>query len=165
MYGNNLTALKTQKINVLMVAQDETTVPFPPPYSGKKYFFPDTPTIDAGYIVGIEAHLKQTTGAPGEAGDLKDIVSAGDFTNTNFSVNSSKFLFVNIYGEDNDLRFTNIPLSSLFPLQPGLTKPPIFKKTVKPYFGKINTRASYVWLPPGFSPILQCVVSLTFFYR
>jgi hypothetical protein len=165
MYGNNIEALKSQKINVLMVAQDETTVPFPPPYSGKKYFFPDTPSIDAGYIVGIEAHLKKATGAPGEAGDLRDVVSAGDSFNTNFSTNSSKYLFVNIYGDDDDLRFTNIPLSSLFPLQPGLTNPPIFRKTVKPYFGKIKTRASYVWLPPGFSPVGQCLVSLTFFYK
>jgi len=165
MYGNNLTALKAQKINVLMVAQDETTVPFPPPYSGKKYFFPDTPSIDAGYIVGIEAHLKQAASGPTLAGDLRDVVSAGDSFNTNFSTNSSKYLFLNIYGNDGDLKHTNIPLSSLFPLQPGLFKPAIFKKTVKPYWGKIKTRNSYVWLPPGFTPIGQVLVSLTFFYK
>jgi hypothetical protein len=165
MYGNNLTALKAQKINVLMVAQDETTVPFPPPYSGKKYFFPDTPSIDAGYIVGIEAHLKQVAPNPILAGDLTDVVSTGDSFNTNFSTNSSKYLFLNIYGNDDDLKFTNIPLSSLFPLQPGLIKTPKFRKTVKPYWGKIKTRASYVWLPPSYSPPGQCLVSLTFFYK
>jgi len=165
MYGNNREALKFRKIVIPLIEQNDTTYPAPAPRAGFKYFFPENPTIDAGYIVGIEAHLSVQNLVFPSAGDLSDVSTFSGIETAN--VFDASVLFVNIIGADLDEKFTNIPLTSLFPLQPSvISNAPKFKKTVHPYFGKIKTRASYIWTPPG--PINlpnNTFVTLTIFYK
>jgi hypothetical protein len=164
MQGNNKEALKFKKIQIPLIEQSETTYPAPAPKAGIKYFFPENPTIDAGYIVGIEAHLSIQSFVAPSAGDISDLTSFNGINTTN--VLNASLLFVNIIGADLDIKFANIPLASLYPLQPGVQPPALFKKTVHPYTGKIKTRASYIWLPPAVIALpANTFVTLTFFYR
>jgi hypothetical protein len=74
-----------------------------------------------------------------------------------------------MYDENNVEKFYNVPLRSFFMLSsitPFLGTTKVNPRRVKPYYGKINARKSYLFIPVG---TVACAsknyVSLTFYYN
>jgi hypothetical protein len=152
MLGNNIESAKTFRLQVPLFTSDETigTSGWP----GKKYFFPDNPILNNSLILGIEANLSTSNGIPG------DIPNISNNRNLNVTKTQATYIFVTIY--DNELceKFADIPLFSLYP-NPGGTQ-----KKINPYFGRINTRKSYCYIPANITELQdQYFVNLTFYYN
>lgn len=150
MLGNNIEAPKVYRVQVPLFTSDEA--PGASGFPGVKYFFPELPHIDKGYVLGIEANLSTQSSL---IGDIPRLTDPQNVTKVN-----AKTIFVTIYAGDGSEKFYNIPLFSLFPNNGGT------QKRVHPYVGKIKTRKSFCIIP-GNTIELQdkYYVNLTFYYR
>jgi hypothetical protein len=148
MFGNNLPANKSRRITVPLFDQTGDRNP------GQPYFLPDDPVIDRGIIVGIELHLSA------------NIIDNGDLETTfaplNITATDARQMYLTLYNADGSEKNYYIPLYSLFPAFAY----PVFgiKKTVKPYYGKIISRKSYLSIPANAAGISEQYVSMTFYY-
>jgi hypothetical protein len=149
MFGNNIPSNKFRRLIVQLSDQNGSRFP------GMKYFLPDDPEIDRYFITGIELHLGS------------DIVNDGDL---NITQNPRPILepdaaqmYLTIYAPDNSEKNYNIPLLSLY----QRINYPFFgiRKTVKPYYGKIKTKSSYITIPANAIAISEDFVYLTFYYE
>ena len=164
--GNNIFCNKTFQIKIPLYNVDTAGTP------GIKYFFPETPIFKGKNIVGIDANLQDDNilldPLPIEFGDLKsptNILNPG-FDNL-LRINQAKNIFCTIYDEDNSEKFYNVPLRSFFMIPSsnlvGVKKP----RRVKPYYGKINPRKSYLIIPVNYIALIgvRYFVKLTFYYN
>jgi hypothetical protein len=155
--GNNLQADKCYRVRIPLFDQFGNTV------NGTKYFFPELPAIEKKNIVGIEAHLATTVAPPPPPSNDGDLAGSGGLAGKNLLSWLAAYVYITIYSEDLAEKFYNVPLYSLFNRQ----TPNQLTKRVKPYFGKIKTRNSYLIIPAN-APISiagDYVVNLTFFYN
>lgn len=152
-YGNNYPAPRIKRILVPLYTQENPSI-----QAGLKYFFPENPAIDKGNIIGIEANIKPNGGV---AGDLNDEINA---INNQGLANS---LFLVFYDENNQEIFYNVPLRSLFTINPASGDPVKLQKRIKPFTGKIKSRSCYAYFPANAQvPVQQKLnISLTFFYN
>lgn len=155
--GNNLQADKFYRVRIPLFDQFGNTV------NGVKYFFPELPAIEKKQIVGIEAHLATTGAGPPPPLNQGDLAGSGGQPGKNLLTWLAAYVFVTIYDENNAEIFYNVPLYSLFNRQ----TPGQLSKKVKPYFGKIKTRNSYLIIPANSTISIagDYVVNLTFFYN
>ena len=162
--GNNIEALKSFRVNIPLYSITNGSLE-----NGVKYFFPDLPIFKNKNIVGIDANLFNFQAGYAVFGDLLDRSQVGDLIN----MEEARDIYLTIYDQDNTEKFYNLPLRSLF-MVPTLiagpfpyTVPTTGKKVVKPFYGKINSRKSYVFLPPGVFPVksLKKYISLNFYYN
>ena len=138
-YQNNIESTFIKKIRVPLFDEVGKTIP------GRRYYFPENPTIDNNLVVGIEAHLNGV-----------DIQQSDAMT-----VGKGKELYVSFYNEEKQEVFYNVPLTSLFGNALTLTK-----NRIKPYFGKIKSKMSYVYNPANSTIVTQDLyVDLTFYLR
>jgi hypothetical protein len=149
MYGNNIASNKFRRL--LVQLKDQNGARFP----GMKYFLPDDPEIDRYFITGIEVHLGS------------DIVNDGDLNVINdprpITPADAAQMYLTIYSPDNSEKNYNIPLLSIFP---GINYTATgIRKTVKPYYGKIKTKSSYITIPANALGISEDFVYLTFYYE
>lgn len=149
MYGNNVESTKMYRVTVPLFNEQGTVE------DGMRYFLPQIPEIDGKYITGIEAHIR------GSIGDLNAPILAYGKSGLLPSSTTGRFVF--LYIKDNEKKEKNgyIPLISLF--NSTATGQP---KRIKPYYGKISTRDSFLTIPANsvgikLTPIF---VSLTFYY-
>jgi len=151
--GNNIECLKTFRMRIPLYNEQGNSQP------GQKYFFPDNPIFKGKNIVGIDANLTGTGG---------DLNANGD-QNKGILINQgvAAYVYCTIYGADQSEKFYNVPLRSFF-MMPAIN--PITSKAnprrVKPYFGEIYPRKSFLFFPTGTSPFTnKAYVSLTFYYN
>lgn len=138
-YQNNIESTFIRKIRVPLFDQVGKTLP------GQRYYFPEQPEIDKHLIVGIEAHLNGV-----------DIQQSNAMT-----IGKAKELYVAFYNADKEEIFYNVPLTSLFGNAQNNTK-----NRIKPYFGKIKSKMSYVYNPANSTPVTQDLyVDLTFYLK
>jgi hypothetical protein len=155
-YGNNLQADKSFRVRIPLFDQFGNTV------NGTKYFFPELPAIENKNITGIEAHLATTAVGPPPVND-GDLSGSGGLAGKNILTWLAAYVYVTIYSDTLNEKFYNVPLYSLFNRQ----TPNQLTKRVKPYFGKIKTRNSYLIIPANATVSIagDYVVNLTFFYN
>jgi hypothetical protein len=164
--GNNIKSAKTFQLKIPLYNVDNAGMP------GIKYFFPDTPIFKGKNIVGIDVNLQDDNilldPLPIEFGDLR---SPTNILNPAFDnllrISQAKNIYCTIYDEDNTEKFYNVPLRSFFMIPSsnfaGVKKP----RRVKPYYGKINPRKSYLFIPVNYAILtgLRYFVKLTFYYN
>lgn len=155
--GNNLQADKFYRMRIPLFDEFGNTV------NGVKYFFPENPAIENKKIVGIEAHLATTTGAPPPPINQGDLAGSGGQPGKNLLTWLAAYVYVTIYDDKGEEIFYNVPLYSLFNRQ----TPGQLTKRVKPYYGKIKTRKSFLMIPANatVSIVGDYVINLTFFYN
>lgn len=155
--GNNLQADKCFRARIPLFDQFGNTV------NGTKYFFPELPAIENKNIVGIEAHLATTVAPPPPPSNQGDLAGSGGLAGKNLLSWLAAYVYITIYGDGLQEKFYNVPLYSLFNRQ----TPNQLTKRVKPYFGKIKTRNSYLIIPANSTISIagDYVVNLTFFYN
>jgi hypothetical protein len=130
------------------------------------------PFLNGKDILGIDANLNSDNGLldppPLFGGDLSSptnlLVPA---YNNLLRISQAKNIFCTIYDEDQTEKFYNVPLRSFFMVPNnlfGLTNVP---RRVKPYYGKINAKKSYLFIPVGYTALIgtRFFVSLTFYYN
>lgn len=152
-YGNNYPAPKIRRILVPLYTQENPLI-----QPGLKYFFPENPAIDKGSIIGIEANVQPTGGVAGDIDDaLNNIIAQG----------VANLLFLVFYDENNQEIFYNLPVRSLFTIDPASASPVKLQKRIKPFTGKIKSRSCYAYFPANaIVPLTQKLnISLTFFYN
>lgn len=165
--GNNIECLKTFQLKVLLYTEDSAGAP------GVKYFFPEAPVLKGKNIVGIDVNLNDDNilldPLPIELGDLKSPTNLlNPFFDNLLRIKQAKNIFCTIYDEDNTEKFFNVPLRSFFMLPSSNPFLPTLKpRRVKPYYGKINPRKSFLFIPVGFTALLglRYFVKLTFYYN
>jgi hypothetical protein len=150
--GNNIQCLKTFRLKIPLYNEQGLSEP------GQKYFFPDNPIFKGKNIVGIDLN------AGGNDGDLKADKDQDLGILINLGIATA--IYCTIYGNDRVEKFTNAPLRSFF-MMPAIN--PITLKAnprrVKPYYGEIYPRMSYLYYPPGVSPFTnRTYISLNFYY-
>lgn len=156
-YGNNYQSLKIKRILVPLFTQENPVIT-----EGLKYFFPENPEIDRLNIVGMEANL-----VPEIRGGLN---IPGDIVPTGISYVRQSLaddLYLVIYGANNEELFFNLPVRSLFTIDPAnLTTNKLIKR-IKPITAKIKTRSCYCYCPANISiPAYNKIyLSLTFYYN
>jgi hypothetical protein len=165
--GNNINSLKTYRVKIPLYTVDSLGQP------GVKYFFPEMPFLNGKNIVGIDANLNDDNilldPVPIRFGDLK---SPTNILNPLFDnllrIGQAKNVFCTIYDEDQTEKFYNVPLRSFFMIPTSNPFIPTnIPRRVKPYYGKINPKKSYLFLPVGFTALsgLRYYASLTFYYN
>lgn len=150
--GNNIECLKTFRMRIPLFGEQGNNVP------GQKYFFPDNPIFKGKNIVGIDLNA----GGIIQTGDLK----ADNDQNLGVLINVglAAGLLCTIYGADKMEKFTNVPLRSFFMI-PSVTSQ-ANPRRVKPYYGEIYPRLSYLYFPVNITLIpTKAYVSLTFYYN
>jgi hypothetical protein len=165
--GNNIMSAKTFQLTIPLYNNDNIGVP------GIKYFFPEAPILKGKTIVGIDVNLQDDNilldPVPIQSGDLKAPFNVLNplFDNL-LRIGLAKNIFCTIYDEDNSEKFYNVPLRSFFmiPSAPFFTtqnRP----RRVKPYYGKINPRKSYLFIPVNYTALVgvRYFVKLTFYYN
>jgi hypothetical protein len=152
-YGNNFPSPKIKRILVPLFTQENPFI-----QSGLKYFFPENPAIDKGFIVGIEANISDSATIVGDIRDNLNNITKQDIANS---------LFLVFFDEKNQELFYNIPLRSLFTIDPLSVSPFKLQKRIKPFMGKIKSRSCYAYFPANATiPALKNInISLTFFYN
>jgi hypothetical protein len=162
--GNNIDCLKTFRLKIPLFNEQGNGRP------GQKYFFPDNPIFQGKNIVGIDANLQEqvSTVFPFPAVFLGDL-SADNDKNLGLLVGleGAKFVYCTIYDQDQTEKFYNVPLRSFF-MQPSVIVATGKKnpRRVKPYYGKINPRKSFLFIPVGVATFnAKAYVSLTFYYN
>lgn len=162
--GNNIFCNKTFRLKIPLFNQQGNGQP------GQKYFFPDNPIFKGKNILGIDANLQEQ-----RSGVFPfSIIATGDLDADNdlnlgllVGLEGAQYIYCTIYDQDNTEKFYNVPLRSFFMLPSLVTA--IGKKNprrVKPYFGKINPRKSYLFIPVGVATFnAKAYVSLTFYYN
>jgi len=152
MLGNNIPSEKIYRMQIPLFTSDEA--PGTSGWPGKKYFFPDNPSLNNSVIVGIEANLCVANAIPG------DIPTTQNNGSLNITKVQATYIFLTIYDDELAEKFCSVPLSSLFP-NPGGTQ-----KKVNPYYGRINTRKSYCYIPANIIELQdKYSVNLTFYYN
>lgn len=164
--GNNLECAKTYQIKVLLYTQESKGEP------GVKYFFPDIPFLNDKNIVGIDANLNSDNllldPLPLQGGDLQSpsslIIPAFDNL---LRISQAKNIFCTIYDQDNTEKFYNVPLRSFFMIPNYIFGTPKVPRRIKPYYGKINTRKSFMFIPVNYINLVgfRYFVKLTFYYN
>jgi len=165
--GNNIFCNKTFQLRIPLYNVTDAGKP------GVKYFFPEAPIFKGKNIVGIDANLQDDNilldPAPIRGGDLR---SPTNLLNPAFDnllrISQAKNIFCTIYDEDNSEKFYNVPLRSFFMVNTGNPLLPTNKpRRVKPYFGKINPRKSFLLIPVNYNDLvgLRYFVKLTFYYN
>ena len=160
--GNNIECLKTFQLRIPLYNIDSAGKP------GIKYFFPEAPIFKGKNIVGIDANLRDS----GFGFENGDITTPTNILNPAFdnalNILAAKNVYCTIYDEDNTEKFFNVPLRSFYMI-PSSTPPSTVKqpRRIKPYYGKINPRKSYLFLPVGFTTLvgLRFYVLLNFYYN
>ena len=162
--GNNIFCNKTFRLKIPLFNEQGNGQP------GQKYFFPDNPIFEGKNIVGIDVNLQEENAPvfPFPVVALGDL-SAPNYQNLGDIVGlfGAKFIYCTIYDQDQTEKFYNVPLRSFF-MQPSVIiatgkKNP---RRVKPYFGKINPRKSFLFIPTGVATFnVKAYVSLTFYYN
>ena len=164
--GNNIFCNKTFRLKIPLFNEQGNGQP------GQKYFFPDNPIFKGKNIVGIDANLQEEI-----ISIIPPIINQGDLSADNdknlgalVGLLGAQFIYCTIYDQDQTEKFYNVPLRSFFPSPSynqtlaGITnrKP----RRVKPYFGKINPRKSFLFIPTGVATFnVKAYVSLTFYYN
>jgi hypothetical protein len=156
-YGNNYPSAKIKRILVPLFTQENPIIT-----EGLKYFFPENPEIDRLNIIGMEVNL-----VPETRGGLN---IPGDITSTEFNLVRQKLadsLYLVMYNSNNEELFYNLPVRSLFTIDPANTTTNKLIKRIKPILAKIKTRSCYCYCPanitiPNYNRIY---LSLTFFYN
>ena len=164
--GNNIFCNKTFRLKIPLFNEQGNGQP------GQKYFFPDNPIFKGKNIVGIDANLQE------ELVTLVPLViNQGDLSADNdknlgalVGLAGAKFIYCTIYDQNESEKFYNVPLRSFFPKKSytqsvaGITdRAP---RRVKPFYGKINPRKSYLFIPVGVATFnTKAYVSLTFYYN
>ena len=162
--GNNIFCEKTFRIKIPLFNEQGNGQP------GQKYFFPDNPIFKGKNIVGIDANLQEQRSAVFPF----PVIAEGDLSADNdknlgllVGIEGAQFIYCTIYDQDNTEKFYNVPLRSFFMLPSeiiatGVKNP----RRVKPYYGKINPRKSYLFIPTGVLTFnAKAYVSLTFYYN
>jgi len=152
-FGNNYPTPKIKRILIPLFTAENPSI-----QSGLKYFFPENPIIDKKTIVGIEANIQIESGI---AGDIRDAI------NSIVRQGVADSLFLVFYNENNEEIFYNVPLRSLFTIDPLSSNPNKLQKRIKPFTGKIKSRSCYAYFPANATipPIEKINISLTFFYN
>lgn len=166
MEGNNIECLKIYKVKVPLYFNDSIGQP------GVKYFFPEVPFLNGKNIVGIDVNLNNDNilldPAPLQNGDLKTPTNLLNplFDNI-LRIGQAKNVYCTIYDEDLKEKFFNVPLRSFFMLPSSNFAGAKNPRRVKPYYGKINVKKSYLFLPVGFNDLsgLRYFVYLNFYYN
>jgi hypothetical protein len=155
--GNNLNADKFYRARIPLFDEFGNTV------NGVKYFFPELPAIENKNIVGIEAHLATTVAPPPPPSNDGDLAGSGGQPGKNLLSWLAAYVYITIFDHNGAEIFYNVPLYSLFNRQ----TPAQLTKRVKPYYGKIKTRRSYLIIPANATVSIagDYVVNLTFFYN
>jgi hypothetical protein len=165
--GNNILSAKTFQLTIPLYNKDNAGTP------GIKYFFPEAPILRGKTIVAIDVNLQDDNilldPIPIERGDLTSPTNLlNPFFDNLLRISQAKNIFCTIYDEDESEKFYNVPLRSFFMLPSsnfaGLIKRP---RRVKPYYGKINPRKSYLFIPVNYIDLvgLRYFVKLTFYYN
>lgn len=160
--GNNIECLKTFRLKIPLYNIDSAGKP------GVKYFFPEAPILLNKTIVGIDANLRDT----GLGFENGDIITPLDILNPAYenalNILAAENVYCTIFSDTGEEKFYNVPLRSFF-MVPSSTPPSTLKqpRRVKPYYGKINPRKSYLFLPVNFTTLfgLRFYVYLTFYYN
>jgi hypothetical protein len=162
--GNNISCLKTFRVKIPLYNEQGNGQP------GQKYFFPDNPIFIGRDIVGIDANLQEEVSPvfpfpPVLLGDL----SADNDQNLGLLVGlqGAEYIYCTIYDQDGSEKFFNVPLRSFFMLPSKVVATgKVNARRVKPYYGKINPRKSYLFIPVGVATFnARAYVSLTFYYN
>jgi hypothetical protein len=162
--GNNISCLKTFRIKVPLYNEQGNGQP------GQKYFFPDNPIFRDKNIVGIDVNLQEEVSPvfPFPTVLLGDL-SADNDQNLGLLVGlqGAEYIYCTIYDQDNSEKFYNVPLRSFFMLPSKVVSTgKVNPRRVKPYYGKINPRKSYLFIPVGVAQFnARAYVSLTFYYN
>lgn len=167
MEGNNIECLKIYKVKVPLYFNDSIGQP------GVKYFFPELPFLNGKNIVGIDVNLNNDNilldPPPILGGDLKTPSNLlNPFFDNILRIGQAKNVYCTIYDEDLTEKFFNVPLRSFFMIPTGnVFLNQNIPRRVKPYYGKINARKSYLFLPVGFNDLigLRYFVYLNFYYN
>jgi hypothetical protein len=164
--GNNIECLKTFRLNIPLNNESGGLLA-----NGVKYFFPDLPIFKGKNIVGIDLNASNFSTSPGTYivnGDLSDNTQRGTLIN----MEEARNIYLTIYDEDGSEKLANLPLRSLFMVASAIGGifPYTFytagKRVVKPFFGKINPRKSFAYLPVGTFPVKELkYISLNFYYN
>lgn len=162
--GNNIQCTKTFRIKIPLFNEQGNGQP------GQKYFFPDNPIFKGKNIVGIDANLQeQRTGV-----FPFPIVAYGDLQADNdknlgllVGLEGAQYIYCTIYDQDETEKFYNVPLRSFFMLPSKIASTgKINPRRVKPYYGLINPRKSFLFIPVGTATFnAKAYVSLTFYYN
>jgi hypothetical protein len=162
--GNNIECNKTFRIKIPLFNEQGNGQP------GQKYFFPDNPIFKGKNIVGIDVNLQESVNPVFPF----PVIANGDLSADNdqnlgllMGLDGAKFIYCTIYDEDLTEKFYNTPLRSFFMLPSKIIATgKVNPRRVKPYFGKINARKSYLFLPVGVGLFsVKTYVSLTFYYN
>lgn len=157
-YGNNFPSPKIKRILVPLYTQENPAL-----QAGIKYFFPENPAIDRSSIIGIEANIVLETRGGGNpiAGDIADQIN----NITRQSIADTLYLV--FFDENNAELFYNVPLRSLFTIDPLSTSLTKLQKRIKPFMGKIKSRSCYAYWPSNVTaPAYQNInISLSFYYN
>lgn len=152
-FGNNYESAKIKRILIPLFTQENNSL-----QAGIKYFFPENPEIDRKRIVGIEANIRRNVGIAGDILDgITNIVLQGQ----------ADSLYLVFYNENNEELFYNIPLRSLFTIDPASSDPVKLQKRIKPFNAKIKTRSCYAYWPANApAPAVQNIyISLSIYYN
>lgn len=164
--GNNISCNKTFRLKIPLFNTQGNGQP------GQKYFFPDNPIFIGKNIVGIDANLQEQI-----VSLVPLVINQGDLSADNdqnlgllVGLEGARFIYCTIYDQDQAEKFYNVPLRSFFPKQSYTQtisgKTNRAPRRVKPYYGKINPRKSYLFIPVGVSQFnAKAYVSLTFYYN
>lgn len=154
--GNNFASKKIKRIQIPLFTQENKAI-----QEGLKYFFPENPEIDKKNIVGIEAHITpELRGSNPIEGDIVDI----RFNQVRALLAGN--LYLCLYDENNEEKFLNLPVRSLFPIDPLSASAVKLIKRIKPITTRLKTRSCYCYCPANISiPAYQEVyLSLTIYY-
>lgn len=162
--GNNIQCNKTFRIKIPLFNEQGNGQP------GQKYFFPDNPIFKGKNIVGIDVNLQEsrTTVFP------FPVIAYGDLQADNdknlgllVGLEGAQYIYCTIYDQDESEKFYNVPLRSFFMLPSKIASTgKINPRRVKPYYGLINPRKSFLFIPVGTATFnAKAYVSLTFYYN
>ena len=162
--GNNIQCAKTFRIKIPLFNEQGNGQP------GQKYFFPDNPIFKGKNIVGIDANLQEQ-----RSGVFPfPVVAYGDLQADNdqnlgllVGIEGAKFIYCTIYDQDETEKFYSVPLRSFFMLPSKIVSTgKINPRRVKPFYGLINPRKSFLYIPVGVATFnAKAYVSLTFYYN
>lgn len=167
MEGNNIECLKTFRLKIPLFNEQGNGQP------GQKYFFPDNPIFKGKNIVGIDLNCQEQIISLSPIVIYQGDLSADNEQNLGslIGLEGAKYIYCTIYDQSNREKFYNVPLRSFFPKQSYTLSIPggisnRSPRRVKPYYGKINPRQSFLFIPVGVATFnTKAYVSLTFYYN
>lgn len=165
--GNNIECLKTFRLKIPLFNEQGNGQP------GQKYFFPDNPIFKNKNIVGIDLNAQEQIVSLSPLVIWQGDLSADNDQNLGALVGleGAKYIYCTIYDQDESEKFCAVPLRSFFPKQSYTASIPggitdRSPRRVKPYYGRVNPRKSFLFIPVGVSTFnSKAYVSLTFYYN